>query len=310
MTESLNELENRPQSNRRRGQPSNGAARIDFRLPLAEAYCRKIARGHYENFIVASVLLPATMRQPFYNVYAFCRYADDLADESGSAAIAEERLAGWQIELDRCFAGRAEHPITVALADTAARLGIEQAPFDDLLKAFRQDQIKTRYADWDELMQYCSWSANPVGRIVLRMADADTPENIVLSDSVCTGLQLANHWQDIGRDWRLGRLYLPQDAIAAAGVEEAMLTAPRANEAVKRLVESECRRARRLLIEGLPLADRVPKWLAADIRLFIHGGLATLDAIAAIGYDTLMYRPRVSYRKRLTLTLKAVTGRL
>jgi squalene synthase HpnC len=310
MTDTLSEEQSPHQINRVGGGSSNPPIGGPPTLAEAESYCRQLARGHYENFIVASLLLPRRMRQPFFNVYAFCRHADDLADESGSPQLAMERLADWQVGLDRCFAGRAEHPIFVALADTIRTLNLIQPPFDDLLDAFRQDQVKTRYADFDELADYCRRSANPVGQIVLRMAAADSPENVALSDAVCTGLQLANHWQDIARDFSSGRVYLPQDSLDREGVSEEMLGGRAANAAVRSLVAKECARARRFLLNGLPLADRVPRWLAADVRLFVHGGLATLDAIAAADHDTLARRPQVSRWKQIGLTVQAVMGRL
>src|SRR5690606_16379355 len=150
----------------------------------AEAHCRRIARGHSENFIVASMLLPRHIRQPFYNVYAFCRHADDLADESPSPAIALERLADWQRHLDRCFGGRPDHPLLVALSDTIERFEVSPQPFNDLLDAVRQDQLQTRYASFEELLDYCRRSANPVGQIVLRLAAADSPENVALSNHI------------------------------------------------------------------------------------------------------------------------------
>lgn len=314
MTDSLNEGISDRQINRQEASASNGRADDGGknRIPLAqaEAHCRGIALGHYENFLVASVLLPKTMRQPFYNVYAFCRHADDLADESESPEIATTSLRRLRSDLDRCFRGDCESPLFVALADTIARFGLIQKPFDDLIDAFLQDQTKTRFENFDELLHYCRRSADPVGRIVLRMAGADSAENVALSDSICTGLQLANHWQDLRRDFDSGRVYLPQDAMRVLGVDESMLAADHACDAVKRLVADQCRRARRFLLDGLPLADRVPRWLASDIRLFAHGGLATLDAIAKCDHDTLRLRPKVSRWKQMRLTALAAMGRL
>jgi squalene synthase HpnC len=314
MTDSLNEGVSDRQINRQQASASNGRAddggKIRIPLGQAEAHCRGIALRHYENFLVASVLLPKTMRQPFYNVYAFCRHADDLADESESPAIATTSLRRLRSELDRCFRGDYDSPLFVALADTIARFGLVQKPFDDLIDAFLQDQTKTRFDNFDELLHYCRRSADPVGRIVLRMAGADSAENVALSDSICTGLQLANHWQDIRRDFDAGRVYLPQDAMRAMGVDESMLADDHASDAVKKLVADQCRQARRFLADGLPLADRVPRWLASDIRLFVHGGLATLDAIAKCDHDTLRVRPKVSRWKQMRLTALAAIGRL
>jgi squalene synthase HpnC len=311
MADSLSEDDVPVQINRWRGSSSNGSPTKSSHLLAAQAHCRQIALGHYENFLVASVLLPRSMKQPFYNVYAFCRHADDLADESPSPEIATERLYDWQQQLDRCFAGHAvEHPIFIALSDTISQFELQKRPFDDLLDAFRQDQVKTRYANFAELVDYCRRSANPVGQIVLRLAAADSPENIALSDSICTGLQLANHWQDIRRDFQASRIYLPQDALAAANVSESMLAEPIACDAVKRLIAGQCDQARQFLLDGLTLADRVPRWLAADIRLFAHGGLETLDAIARCDHDTLRQRPTVSKTRQLKLVIRAMFRRL
>lgn len=309
MTASSSERDTNPQVNRQGGDASNGQRSKAISLAQAEAYCRRLARSHYENFLVASVLLPRAMRQPFYNVYAFCRYADDLADESDCPQLALERLADWQTQLQRCFAGRAEHPIFIALGDTLARFQLSVEPFEQLLDAFRQDQVKTRYATFDELLDYCQRSANPVGRIVLRLAEADSPQNVELSDRICTGLQLANHWQDIGRDFSVGRLYLPQDAMDAHGVTPSMLSDERACEPLRRLLAAECERARRFFEEGRPLVQQVPRWLACDVRLFIRGGLATLDAIAAVDHDVLRQRPTVSRWQQLGWTWQAALGR-
>lgn len=310
MTASSSKRDTNPQVNRRGGDASNGPGAKAVSLPQAEAYCRQLARSHYENFLVASLLLPRAMRQPFYNVYAFCRYADDLADESGSPQLALKRLDDWHVQLQRCFAGRAEHPIFVALADTLSRFQLSIEPFEQLLDAFRQDQIKTRYATFAELLDYCRRSANPVGRIVLRLAEADSAANVELSDRICTGLQLANHWQDIGRDFLAGRIYLPQDAMEAHGVTASMLGDGRAAAPLRRLIAAECRRARDFFTAGRPLVQHVPRWLACDIGLFIRGGLATLDAIAAVDYDVLHQRPTVARWQQLRWTWQAALGRL
>lgn len=310
MTASSSERDTNPQVNRRGGDSSNGPTAKAISLPQAEAYCRRLARSHYENFLVASLLLPRAMRQPFYNVYAFCRYADDLADESDSPQLALQHLHHWQVQLQRCFAGQAEHPIYIALRDTQTRFQLAIEPFEQLLDAFRQDQFKTRYATFAELLHYCQRSANPVGRIVLRLAAADSPENVALSDQICTGLQLANHWQDIGRDFQAGRIYLPQDAMQTHGVTEAMLGEHRASEPLRRLIAAECKRARSFFEAGRPLIQRVPRWLACDIGLFIRGGLATLDAIAAVDYDVLRQRPTVSRWQQLRWTCQAALDRL
>jgi squalene synthase HpnC len=281
-------------------------------VSLAEAhhFCRQLATSHYENFIVASIFLPKNLRQPFYNIYAYCRHADDLADESLSPEVATRELLSWREQLHACAAGQAEHPIFVALRDTMEQFKLDIAPFDNLLSAFLLDQTKVRYASFDELRQYCQNSADPVGRIILRLADADTPENCRLSDLVCTGLQLANHWQDVARDHQSGRIYLPRDDAHTFGVDLESLAAAGHRTAVRELIRFECERAKAMLCEGKALASSVPRWLANDVRLFVHGGLATLDAIAKIDYDVLRVRPHVSRFKQLQLMLAAALNRL
>ena len=275
-----------------------------------EAETRRLARSHYENFVVASLLLPRRLRQPFYNVYAFCRTADDLADESGCTQSATERLQAFQIQLNEAFAGKPAGNLFIALSNTIEQFQLPQQPFDDLIAAFRQDQVKTRYRDFAELLDYCRRSANPVGRILLKMVGSSDPTNDELSDQICTGLQLANFWQDVARDRELDRVYLPQDAMATFEVDERMLACPSTPEPLRRLLRSECRRAAAYFHRGLPLAERVPRWFARDVRLFAHGGLATLDAIAAIDYDVLRVRPTVSKGQQMLMVAKAAAGLL
>lgn len=280
-------------------------------LAAAERFCRRLALEHYENFIVASVLLPGSMRQAFYNVYAYCRWADDLADLSATPTVARERLLDWRRQLSACFAGQSEHPIFVALGDMIPRFALRQQPFDELLDAFLQDQSKTRYQNFDELLDYCRRSADPVGRIVLRLADSDTDaDNLKLSDSICTGLQLCNHWQDVARDFQIGRVYLPLQDAERFGVDVEQIGSDRQREAFCQLLRFECTRAEQLLRCGITLANRVPSWLAKDLRLMVHGGFATLDAIARINYDVLKMRPRVSRLRQIGLMTAAALGRL
>lgn len=302
------------EDNRETAPSSNGidAASPGLTVSIADAerICRRIATSHYENFLVASVFLPHTMRQPFYNVYAFCRYADDLADNSPTAKIATEMLIDWRQQLRACFSGQAIHPIYIALRDTATRFDLGIEPFDHLIQAFLQDQAKVRYQTFDELLDYCRWSADPVGRIVLRLAKADSSEICRFSDSVCTGLQLVNHWQDVARDFRAGRVYLPAKDAFRFGVDLERVDDPAQRKEFQNLLRFECDRAASFLRSGLPLADQVPRWLAKDIRLFIHGGLATLAAIANLNYDVLSKRPTVSRLRQIRLIVAAYVGRL
>lgn len=281
----------------------------------AESLTRSLAGMHYENFLVASVLLPRRLRQPFFNVYCYCRIADDLADESPTPAIATERLTEFRRHLNAALAGAPTSNLFLALVKTIQQFQLSPEPFHHLLDAFEQDQTKTRYQDMDELLHYCQRSANPVGRIVLRLADCLDEETAALSDQVCTGLQLANHWQDVGRDYAIGRIYLPMDRWAEFGVDESSFSLPPQTgaatpDALRHLMAQQCDLAQGYLDRGLLLAQKVPRWLSSDVRLFAHGGLQTLAAIRRIDYDVLSRRPKVSKWAQATLVVKSVFGRL
>lgn len=277
-------------------------------LREAERATRQLAKSHYENFLVASVLLPHRIRQSFYNVYAFCRTADDIADESPSPGVALQKLEHLQQQLDLVFQGCPEEPLFIALESTVRQHGIPKQPFDDLLDAFRQDQHRNRYESFAELADYCCRSANPVGRIVLHLGDSFTDENGGFSDRICTGLQLANFWQDVARDFELGRIYVPREEMCRFGVDEAMFGQAVTAQPLRRLLASECDRAESLLREGLPLAERVSPWLSSDVKLFAHGGLRTLRAIRGIDYDVLSSRPTVGKLQQAVLVLRAFFG--
>jgi len=279
-------------------------------ITQAEAYCKRLALSHYENFLVASVFLPRPMRQPFYNVYAFCRTADDIADETADPVVATNELRRWQNLLASCRDGHSSEPIFVALGDTIRRFDLSIEPFDNLLRAFLRDQTETRYESFHELLAYCRWSADPVGRIVLRLAAADSPENVRWSDSICTGLQLANHWQDVGRDLQSGRVYLPLEDLRRFGLDVNDLRNHQHRDRLCELVRFQTDRAEGYLRAGMPLADSVPSWLAKEIRLFIHGGLATLEQIRRVGYDVIRKRPTVSRWQQMRLVTAAFLGRL
>lgn len=285
--------------------PRNSSTIDRARLADAERSTRQLARNHYENFIVASILLPRRLHQPFYNVYAFCRTADDLADESASTQIALRELENLQRDLDSAFAGQPNQPLFVALAHTIEQFELPKQPFDDLLDAFRQDQSKSRYGTDQEVLDYCRRSADPVGRIVLRLAGCDHEQNHRLSDAVCTGLQLANFLQDVSRDYRRGRIYLAEDEMQRFGVEESMFRLSETPQPLRDLLARQCEVTEDWLRRGLPLADQVPRWFSGDVRLFVHGGLETLHAIRAIDFDVLRRRPTVSKRRQFSLVLRA-----
>lgn len=267
----------------------------------AADYCRHLAQRHYENFTVASWLLPRRLLPHFYSIYAYCRWADDLADETGDPRQSLELLDWWQDELERCYAGEAEHPVFVALGPTIREFDIPRALFLRLLAAFRQDQYKTRYATHDEVLAYCRDSANPVGRLVLYLGRCHDDERGALSDSICTGLQLINFCQDVARDWAKGRIYLPTETLQRAGCDETMFARGEANEAFRVALRTEVERAEDYLRRGQPLIERMPRELRLDIALFSAGGLAIAQAIRGHDFDVWHKRPTLSKLAQLRL---------
>ena len=272
----------------------------------AEQYTRWLATHHYENFIVGSVFLPRHLRQHFYNIYAYCRWADDLADEIPDRSAAMELLNWWGTELDRCYSGAAAHPVFIALHGTIEQFELPIEPFSDLLTAFRQDQNVRRYANWDAVMDYCRYSANPVGRLVLYLCRYRDRERQNLSDFTCTALQLANFWQDVSRDLGKDRIYIPADLITAQGMTEPDLFGRRFDGRFAGLMRILVQRTRELFERGLPLARSVAPNLRVDIELFSRGGLAVLDAIESIGYNTLEHRPTLTGATKLKLIGRAL----
>ena len=267
----------------------------------AQKYTKWLATHHYENFNVVSWLLPKALHQHFYNVYAYCRWADDLGDEVPDPTRALDLLHWWERELDTCYEGKPSHPVFVALRETVVAKEIPKQPFADLLKAFRQDQTVKRYPNWDAVLGYCVYSANPVGRLVLYLCAYRDEERQGLSDATCTALQLANFWQDVSRDLDIGRIYIPLDVAAAHELSESDIVERRFDDRYVRLMKDLIARTRALFTEGQPLAKMVDGRLSVDLEMFTRGGLAVLDAIEAMGYDTLNHRPSVSKVKQATL---------
>jgi squalene synthase HpnC len=263
-------------------------------LAEAETYCRRLATSHYENFPLVSWLLPRDLHQHFYNVYAYCRWSDDLADEIGDPARSLELLEWWQGQLDACYAGEARHPVFVALAQTIREFLIPRQPFADLLSAFQQDQRVSTYETFADLRDYCRRSADPVGRLVLYLVRQHTPRNVAWSDSLCTGLQLANFWQDVRRDRQLGRVYLPREDRLRFGYRDDDLERQITNQAFLDVMRFEVTRAREFLEAGLPLIPELPGRLQVDLELFARGGLRILGCIEEIGYRVWDVRPTVS----------------
>jgi squalene synthase HpnC len=269
--------------------------------PESEAYARWLATRHYENFHVVSVLLPRRLHQDFYNLYAFCRWADDLADEIGDRAESLRLLGWWRRELEAMYRGDATHPVLVALRQTAGRHNLPVEPFQDLIRAFMQDQTVTRYDTWEDLLAYCRWSANPVGRLVLQLCGYSDPERRRLADATCTALQLANFWQDVSVDLDKGRIYLPLELLLKHGCSAEDVLRRRATPAFRSALQEAVEVARHLFREGLPLARMVNRRLALDIGLFSRGGMRVLDKIERLGFDVFSGRPFISGPERAWL---------
>lgn len=254
------------------------------------------------------MLLPRRLLHDFHAVYAYCRWADDLGDETGP--FAPELLAWWRSEVEACYLGQAWHPVFVSLRDTIERYSIPKEHLLNLLVAFEQDQHVKQYATFEQLLGYCVNSANPVGRLVLYLFESHDDERGKLSDSICTGLQLANFWQDVSRDLEIGRIYLPAEDRLRFGCATSDLEARRHTQAFAQLLEFEVERARDLLFKGYPLVDLVPSAVQTEIELFIQGGLSILAAIEKAGYDVLSRRPVVSKLQKGRLVLDALLGKL
>jgi squalene synthase HpnC len=266
--------------------------------PEKAAYdsCVQQARRHYENFPVASILLPRALRRPVAAIYAFARSADDIADEGDlDSSTRLALLDAYRQNLESIEqGGTPTTPLFLALADTIRNHALTLAPFYDLLAAFRQDVTQTRYADFDELSRYCQRSANPVGRLLLRLFRRDNDLNIALSDAVCTGLQLTNFLQDVPADYERGRLYLPQDALRAHGVTPDDIPARRFGPGWQRLMDSEIERARCLLQRGSRLGGNLTGRFGWEIRLTIAGGLTILDKLQAINRQRFITGTRLT----------------
>lgn len=276
--------------------------------PLAEslAYTRWMATGHYENFHVVSFLLPKELHQDFYNVYSFCRWADDLGDEIGDTRESLRLLAWWRGELERMYRGEASHPVFVALGPTVRKRNLPMEPFSNLITAFEHDQTVTRYANWDEVFAYCVNSANPVGRLVLGLGGYADAERYALSDATCTGLQLANFWQDVSVDLEKDRVYLPLDLLARHGVTVEEVYARRFTPNFANAMREACGVARELFHKGLALPPMLDRRLALDVTLFSRGGLYILDKIEQNGFDVLTARPYITKGERVRLLLKTL----
>jgi squalene synthase HpnC len=259
---------------------------------------------------VASWFLPKELRPHFHAIYAYCRISDDLGDEVRDPAVALALLDLWGRELDACYEGKTRHPVFVALAETIRECFIPKDPFADLLKAFRQDQTVTRYQTIEDLLAYCRYSANPVGRLVLYVCGETGEEQFRLSDATCSALQLANFWQDVRQDYARGRIYLPQADMEFFHVSEVMIAEGIATEGFRALIRCEVDSTRAMFEGGFPLIGMVRRDLAVDLDLFSRGGLEILRAIERQAYDVLSARPAISKRTKAKLALWAVAAKM
>ncbi len=281
----------------------------------ARAWCRALTRRHGENFSVLSALVPADRVDDFAAVYAFCRVSDDLGDEMGSTARATELLAWWRSSLEQCMQGEASHPVFVALRECIVRHELPAQPFHDLITAFESDQLKNRYASWQEVLDYCTLSADPVGRLVLMvLGERRDSEAFAAGDALCTALQLTNHWQDVRRDYlERNRIYLPADCWTGERFEERLAATCTHGYAPDRTFLGEWREALRAQVAktwtlyetGSTLLSMIQPAHRPVIWLFLAGGTGTLRQIESWNYETCINRPKLSMVAKLQLVGRA-----
>ncbi|MCY4365637.1 MAG: squalene synthase HpnC [Chloroflexi bacterium] len=308
-------------------------------------YCQRLARSHYENFTVGSWLIPRGLLRHMYAIYAYCRTVDDLGDEATARSQGEpqaqpeqaaqpdavSRLAAflpdgtgdsgpedksyrlalldlWQSELESCYSGAPAHPVMVALQETIECFDLPPQPFLKLIEANRMDQRNHRYPSYGDLLQYCVHSANPVGHLVLGLFGYRDDERKSLSDATCTALQLTNFWQDVARDYRKGRIYIPLEDLEYFGYTEAELASGVVTPAFRQLMAFEVDRAMDLFRAGAPLASTLRGTVRLDVALFTRGGVAVLEAIRKQSYDVLTERPRLSRARKAGLFLSTWAG--
>lgn len=283
----------------------------DWTIDSAYRYCEGLARSHYENFPVGSVLIPKALRKHVYSIYAFARTADDFADEGDKEHLRQDQrldmLNRWRDMLRGAFAGRATHPTFIALAQTSREFNLPIALFEDLLSAFSQDVITQRYETFDQLMDYCRRSANPVGRLILLLFGHKNEEYFAWSDAICTALQLANHWQDVNIDMDKDRVYIPLEDLKQFGLTVEQLKERKATQEFERLMKFEVERARRLFIEGRSLCVAVKGRLGLELRAVWSGGWRVLERIAENGYDVFARRPVIDNRDKLRILFFAIS---
>ena len=254
----------------------------------------RVTVGHYENFPVASLLLPATLRNPVAVIYRFARSADDIADEGDDTPAARiAKLQAYRDALQRL--ARPETPLFADVARIVREHDLPLSLFHDLLDAFAQDVVKKRYATFTEVLDYCRRSANPVGRLLLHLFKRTSETELAQSDAICTALQLINFWQDVAIDYAKNRIYLPQDEMAVYGVSEAQIGAQRCNADFSGLMGAQVRRSRELMLRGAPLGASLPGRIGLEIRATVQGGLRVLEKIERAGYDVFRRRPALMW---------------
>ncbi len=271
-------------------------------------YCLRLARAHPENFFIGSLFLPKGKRRHLAAVYAYARLSDDIADGDWPTGEKLSALDEWERRLDDCLRGAAIHPVFVALAETIRACDLPVQPLRDLLNAFRYDSAFRPFATFDDLLGYCRNSANPVGRLVLALFGIHDEELWKLSDAICTALQLTNFWQDLGVDLARGRLYLPLEDLERFGVGRGELEAGKSPARMQELVRFEVERTRALFAEGLPLADRVPRSVGREVRMFASGGLTILKRLEEGGYSPVERRPHLTAADKLRLLTLGLVG--
>jgi squalene synthase HpnC len=281
-------------------------------LVEAQAWCRNLATTHYENFHVATFFLPSKVKPHFESIYAYCRVADDLGDEVSDPVVATRLLDTWGAMLEECYDApeRSTHPVFVALHETIRECNPPLQLFLDLLHAFRMDQYKTTYESWEELLEYSHYSANPVGRLVLWVCGYKQESLALLSDKVCTALQLANFWQDVVEDAERGRRYIPAESMLRFGVDEGQIEGRVFTPEFRAMMQDLIVRTRAMLLEGGTISSHVDKELKVVLDLFRRGGEAILSGITRQDFDVLRGRPVVSKARKVGLLMEALVGKL
>ena len=285
----------------------------DWSVDRAYEYCERLARSHYENFPVGSALIPKRLRKHFFSIYAFARIADDFADEGYGQGYGENErldlLNEWRRMLMESLVGRARHPVFVALARTASEFDLPAVLFEDLLSAFAQDVTVRRYESFDQVLDYCRRSANPIGRLILLLFGYRDDQRHQWSDDICTALQLTNHWQDVGVDLEKDRIYLPQDELSRFELSADDLMRRDASDRFKQLMKSEVERARAMFARGKPLCTSVSGRLGLELRSVWLGGMRILDRVEKNGWDVFAGRPVITSTDKLKILLVAANKR-